>query len=111
MSLDFFKFEGRITLLQNSNFTFNPDAGGFSDDNYMSIDQRGYKTFIQEEAKSFLKQSQFRLNSVVKNVQWSESGVTVTLNDSSSISGAYAICTFSLGVLQHDDVKFIPSFP
>ncbi|KAG6863157.1 hypothetical protein C0991_007884, partial [Blastosporella zonata] len=77
----------------------------------MSIDPRGYKTFIQQEAKSFLEPEQLRLNTLVKNIQWSSNGVEVILNDGSSISADYAICTFSVGVLQNDDVKFTPSLP
>ncbi|KAG6858940.1 hypothetical protein C0995_012770 [Termitomyces sp. Mi166 len=100
-----------IATARNSNLTFEPDAGGFSDDNYLSIDQRGYKTFLQQEAKSFLKPKQLRLNTLVKSVEWSASGVKAVFDDGSSISADYAICTFSLGVLKNDDVKFKPDFP
>ncbi|KAG6868308.1 hypothetical protein C0993_005113 [Termitomyces sp. T159_Od127] len=96
---------------QNSNFTFEPEAGGFSDDNILSIDQHGYKTFIQQEAMTFLKPEQLRLNTLVKTVEWSASGVKATFSDGSSMSADYAICTFSLGVLKNDDVKFQPAFP
>lgn len=77
----------------------------------LSIDQRGYKIFIQQEAETFLKPEQLRLNALVKTVEWSDSGVTASFSDGSSISADYAICTFSLGVLKNDDVKFQPSFP
>ncbi|KAH0582443.1 Polyamine oxidase [Termitomyces sp. J132] len=100
-----------IATARNSNFTFEPAAGGFSDDNILSIDQRGYKTFIQQEAKSFLKPEQLRLNTLVNYVEWSDSGVKAVFSDGSSISADYAICTFSLGVLKNDDVKFVPDFP
>ncbi|KAF8064162.1 amine oxidase [Lyophyllum atratum] len=94
-----------------NNFTFDADQGGFSEDNLLNIDQRGFKTFIQEEAKEFLKPSQLRLNSTVKTVSWSGSGVKILLADGSLISGDYALCTFSLGVLQNDDVTFTPDLP
>ncbi|KAG6888936.1 hypothetical protein C0992_007049 [Termitomyces sp. T32_za158] len=87
------------------------EAGGFSDDNILSIDQRGYKTIIQHEAMTFLKRKQLRLNALVKVVEWSASGVKAVLGDGSSISADYAICTFSLGVLKNEDVKFQPDFP
>lgn len=77
----------------------------------MSIDQRGFKTFIQEEAKEFLTPDQILLNKTVKSIAYSSSGVRVTLIDGETISGDYVLCTFSLGVLQNDDVKFEPELP
>src|ERR1700733_12185041 len=91
---------------QANNFTFDPDEGGFSENNLLSIDQRGFKTFIQEEAKEFLRTDQVLLSKTVAKIAYSASGVKVTLTDGETISGDYALCTFSLGVLQNDDVKF-----
>lgn len=51
------------------------------------------------------------LSAIVKTISWSGAGVTVVLEDGHSISGDYALCTFSLGVLQNDDVAFKPSLP
>jgi polyamine oxidase len=96
--------------LQANNFTFDRKYG-FSPDNLFSLDSRGFKTFIQEEANEFVGASQLRLSSVVKTISWSKSGVVVVLEDGTSIFGDYAVCTFSLGVLQNDDVKFVPSLP
>ncbi|KAG6841398.1 hypothetical protein C0991_011562 [Blastosporella zonata] len=95
----------------NDNFTYTVDQGGFSEDNFMSIDQRGFKAFIQEESKEFLKAGQLLLNSTIKTISWSGSGATIGLKDGSSISADYVICTFSLGVLQNDDVQFLPRLP
>ncbi|KAH0582385.1 hypothetical protein H2248_010329 [Termitomyces sp. 'cryptogamus'] len=100
-----------IATARNSNLTFEPEAGGFSDVDMMSIDQRGFKTFIQQEAESFLQPEQLRLNTLVNNVEWSDSGVKAVFSDGSSISADYAICTFSVGVLKNNDVTFIPDFP
>ncbi|KAI0070410.1 amine oxidase [Panus rudis PR-1116 ss-1] len=96
-----------------NNYTFRADAGGFSEHNRMSVDQRGFKTLIQDEAKEFLKGdgSQLRLNSTVREVRYSENGVEVVLKDGSRLKADYAICTFSLGVLQHNDVQFVPPLP
>ncbi|KAH9477058.1 Polyamine oxidase 6 [Psilocybe cubensis] len=94
-----------------NNFTYDTDQGGFSDDNQMSIDQRGFKTLIQQEANEFLKPQQMLLNSTVKSISYSKSGVTVTLVNGQTLTGDYALCTFSLGVLQHDDVSFKPALP
>ncbi|KAG6900212.1 hypothetical protein C0993_001477 [Termitomyces sp. T159_Od127] len=95
----------------NNNFTYDADQGGFSEDNLLSIDQRGFKAFIQEEAKTFLKPNQLLLNSTVESISYSGSGVTITLNDGTQISANYALCTFSVGVLQNNDVHFVPKLP
>ncbi|KAK7041761.1 hypothetical protein VNI00_009050 [Paramarasmius palmivorus] len=95
----------------NNNYTYVVEQGGFSEDNLLSIDQRGFKYLIQAEAQSFLKAGQVQLNSVVSNISYSDSGVMVTLKDGRTYSGSYAICTFSLGVLQWNDVLFEPQFP
>lgn len=47
----------------------------------------------------------------MKTVSWSGVGVTVVLEDGRSIFGDYALCTFSLGILQNDDVVFKPTLP
>ena len=85
--------------------------GGFSEDNLLSIDQRGFKTLIQKEAQSFLQPTQFLLNATVTDIQYNTSGVKVTLEDGRTFSGDYALCTFSVGVLQNADVTFVPALP
>lgn len=35
----------------------------------------------------------------------------VSLADGATLHADYALCTFSLGVLQHNDVQFIPPLP
>ncbi|KAJ7629425.1 amine oxidase [Mycena polygramma] len=94
-----------------NNFTYDVDQGGFSDGNLLSIDQRGFKHFIQAEAETFLSADQFLLNATVRTVAHSGDGVVVTLANGTSISADYAITTFSLGVLQNDDVLFEPALP
>ncbi|KAF8870638.1 hypothetical protein CPB84DRAFT_1906463 [Gymnopilus junonius] len=100
-----------IASAWGNNFTYDTDQGGFSDDNQMSIDQRGFKALIQLEANEFLTSNQRMLNSTVKTISHSSSGVTVTLTNGKQLTGGYALCTFSLGVLQNDDVVFKPSLP
>ncbi|KAI9461926.1 amine oxidase [Lactarius psammicola] len=95
----------------NNNFTYNVDQGGFSEENLLSIDQRGIKSLIQAEAADFLKPSQVRLQATVVKIEYSDSGVSVTLTDGTRLTAQYAICTFSLGVLQNDDVLFDPPLP
>ncbi|KAF9529044.1 amine oxidase [Crepidotus variabilis] len=94
-----------------NNYTYDVDQGGFSDDNRLSVDPRGFKTIIQQEAAEFLKPNQMVLNSTVKLVKYDDSGVTVTLTNGQTYTGDYALCTFSLGVLQNDDVVFEPALP
>ena len=74
----------------------------------MSIDQRGFKTLIQQEGTSFLTAQQQMLDATVRTVAHSKDGVTITLTDGTTISADYAVCTFSVGVLQNDDVQFSP---
>ncbi|KAJ7482309.1 amine oxidase [Mycena galericulata] len=93
----------------NYNATFVPSQGGFSEENLMSIDQRGFKAIIQEEAKEFLRPDQVYFNSTVEKIAYSAHGVNVTLANGTLMTGDYVICTFSLGVLQNDDVKFEPA--
>ncbi|KAH7923411.1 amine oxidase [Leucogyrophana mollusca] len=93
------------------NFTYNPEAGGFSNANEMSIDQRGLSTIILDEAKAFLQPQQQLVNHTIGTIVYDEQGVTVTTVNGTSLTADYALCTFSLGVLQHYDVKFEPTLP
>ena len=52
-----------------------------------------------------------RLNTMVTEIQYTSSGVTVITSDGSRYIGEYAVVTFSLGVLQHGDVIFTPQLP
>jgi polyamine oxidase len=96
---------------QGSNFTYHVDQGGFSKEDLLSIDQRGIKYLIQAEAADFLKPSQVRLKSTVTTIEHPNSAVSVTLTDGTRLTAQYAICTFSLGVLQSGDVQFKPPLP
>ncbi|KAL5482488.1 hypothetical protein ACEPAI_9082 [Sanghuangporus weigelae] len=95
----------------NNNFTFDPDMGGFSEDNLLCIDQRGFKTIIQAEAAEFLTPQQTMLNSTVKAISYTKEGVEVELTDGTSLNADYALVTFSVGVLQNDDLAFEPVLP
>ncbi|KAG6828033.1 hypothetical protein H0H92_009570 [Tricholoma furcatifolium] len=97
-------------ITQNNNYTYSASQGA-SEENLLCIDQRGFKAVIQEEAREFLQPHQLLLNSTVRSISWSGSSVRVTLKNGSSISADYAVCTFSLGVLQNDDIRFVPSLP
>lgn len=77
----------------------------------MSIDQRGFKSIILAEKETFLLTKQLLLNSTVKTIRHSDQGVSVALSNGKTLVGDYALCTFSIGVLQNDDVKFDPPLP
>ncbi|KAJ7816311.1 amine oxidase [Mycena olivaceomarginata] len=94
-----------------NNFTYSASAGGFSDANLFSTDQRGFKHFIHAEAATFLSPSQTLLNATVRSIAHSADGVVVTLVDGTRLSADFAVTTFSIGVLQNDDVKFEPALP
>ncbi|KAG0694709.1 hypothetical protein DFH29DRAFT_1033165 [Suillus ampliporus] len=100
-----------IASAWNNNFTFDTDMGGFSDENNLCIDQRGFKTIIQAEAVEFLQPHQVSLNSVVSSIEYGEDGATVTLANGTTLISDYVLCTFSVGVLQYGDVAFKPDLP
>ena len=77
----------------------------------MTTDQRGFANIIQSEAAGFLSEEQVLLNATVRTITYSKDRVSVSLSDGSSLSADYALVTFSLGVLQNDDVLFEPALP
>ncbi|KAI0328841.1 amine oxidase [Cubamyces sp. BRFM 1775] len=94
-----------------SSWAHNNTFRTFSRTNLLSIDQRGFKTIIQDEAKGFLDDEQVKLNATVTTIHTAEHGVAVALEDGTALVADYALCTFSLGVLQHGDVQFVPPLP
>ncbi|KAH8701862.1 amine oxidase [Talaromyces proteolyticus] len=92
-----------------NNVTFNY----FSDANNFVFDQRGFSTIFKHEASAYLKPNDPRLllRTQVTNISYSTDGVTIHNHDGSCIDAEYAICTFSLGVLQNDVVNFSPQLP
>ncbi|KAJ5678207.1 uncharacterized protein N7477_003840 [Penicillium maclennaniae] len=110
-------FEDNFTPLESS-LVFgcagdNLTSNTFSDHDNFVTDQRGFNILIKEMASTFLKKNDPRLNlnTQVEEIEYSEDGVTIHNSDGSCVSAAYAICTFSLGVLQNDAVKFTPKLP
>ncbi|KAK0444694.1 amine oxidase [Armillaria borealis] len=100
-----------IAQAMNANFTYDFSRKRPSKDALLSIDERGFKTVVQAEAAEFMQPSQIMFNSTVMDISYSNGEVSVTLDDGHVIYGAYVLCTFSLGVLQHDDVRFHPELP
>ena len=91
------------------NLTFNQ----FGDANNLAIDPRGYRAIVTGEASSFLRLNdpRLRLNTQVTDIDYSQHGVSVYNEDGSCVTAAYAISTFSLGVLQNQAVRFTPDLP
>lgn len=55
--------------------------------------------------------TRLHLNTIVRNITWSDQGVNILNADGSCIDAEYAIVTFSVGVLQSGDVDFSPELP
>ncbi|MCJ1321281.1 hypothetical protein MMC15_006625 [Xylographa vitiligo] len=91
---------------------YNTTFYQYSDANNYVFDQRGFNTFIKGEASTFLKPNDPRLllNTIVTRISHNDTGVTIYYKDG-CIEADYAICTFSLGVLQNDVVQFSPELP
>ncbi|KAF5630336.1 n1-acetylpolyamine oxidase [Fusarium sp. NRRL 52700] len=100
---------GLIFGVAGGNATF----GYFSDVSNLVVDQRGFSTIIQEEAKTFLKDgdARLRLKTTVEGIKYGKDGVTITTDKGDCIQADYAICTFSLGVLQSNTTEFSPPLP
>ncbi|KAJ4363945.1 hypothetical protein N0V83_009398 [Neocucurbitaria cava] len=92
---------------------YNLTYYAFSELSYFSVDQRGFNTWIKGEAAKFLEANDTRLhfNTVVTDIEYSDSGVKITNEDGSCVEADYAINTVSLGVLQNDAIAFEPELP
>ncbi|KAI8237465.1 Polyamine oxidase [Colletotrichum sp. SAR 10_77] len=100
------------TSQQYSVVNTNTSFQRWADENNLVHDDRGFATFFKEEAKLFLDESsQLKLKTIVKNITYSSESVTVYNDDGNCITADYAICTFSLGVLQKEVVNFSPELP
>lgn len=77
----------------------------------MCIDQRGFKYIAQSEAAEFLQPQQLILNETVKLIEYGANNVTVHMTSGLTIIADHVLCTFSVGVLQNDDVVFQPPLP
>jgi monoamine oxidase len=66
----------------------------------------GLVGWLQREAESH--GAQIRFNSVVTEIRWTRSDVTVNLRDGNSFRAKCAVVTLPLGVLRSSDVRFVP---
>ncbi|KAH7353330.1 polyamine oxidase [Plectosphaerella cucumerina] len=96
--------------ITGDNETFNR----FGDERYLATDQRGLNTYVKDEAMTFLKSEndpRLLLNTTVEAIEYNRQGVVVRDRDGGCVEAEYAICTFSVGVLQNDVVEFQPELP
>ncbi|KAL3732681.1 hypothetical protein ACJRO7_029347 [Eucalyptus globulus] len=85
---------------------------------FLVADERGYEDLLYKMAQDFLftsegkvLDSRLQLNKVVREIQHSRSGVTITTEDGCVYDANYAILSVSIGVLQSDLISFRPSMP
>ncbi|EEY16224.1 polyamine oxidase [Verticillium alfalfae VaMs.102] len=96
--------------ITGDNETFNR----FGDERYLAIEERGLNAFVREEALTFLdgiEDPRLLLNTTVDAIEHSTKGVVVHDRNGGCVEAEYAICTFSVGVLQNDVVEFKPRLP
>ncbi|CAF4359743.1 unnamed protein product [Rotaria socialis] len=108
-----FEFADRPTASSMIRTAANEKAthGQRLEDDQFVTDQRGYAFLVREEAKRIATNNNILYNSTITTIEYSNSSVNITLRNGLIIWADYAICTFSVGVLQHNDVHFIPAFP
>ncbi|KUJ24285.1 uncharacterized protein LY89DRAFT_713167 [Mollisia scopiformis] len=85
-----------------------------SDENNLCTDPRGFSYWLQSEASTFLTPNDPRvlLSTNITSIDYSAKDyVTITTSTGSCIQASYAICTFSVGVLQNDLVSFTLPLP
>ncbi|KAL5160106.1 Polyamine oxidase 1 [Glycine soja] len=90
----------------------------FGEREYFVADERGYDYLLYKMAEEFLFTSKGRildnrlkLNKVVRELQYSKSGVTVKTEDGCVYETNYVILSVSIGVLQSDLLAFNPPLP
>ncbi|KAI5782592.1 amine oxidase [Geopyxis carbonaria] len=98
-----------IGTIESYNESFIESGNG---DNNIVIDPQGYKQVILKYADEIPDiSSKVHLNQIVETITYTSTGVIATTNTGLTIKARRAICTFSVGVLQHTDVIFSPPLP
>ena len=116
---EFFEFDWEYaeppvqsSFVQNVNsFVYNFDGFGDSDNNFV-YDKRGFRTIAQGQANDVPEfEKKILYNQTVETISYSKDGVNVTTADGPTVKADFALCTFSIGVLQNTDVVFQPELP
>ncbi|RPA82473.1 amine oxidase [Ascobolus immersus RN42] len=108
-----YTFSPEESSTEMTTIAYNATFYQFSEENEFVTDQRGFSTMMKEEAKTFLgpNDKRLKLNTVVTKLDYSDKEVTAHFSNGGCVTAEYAICTFSLGVLQHNAVEFSPKLP
>ncbi|XP_047073276.1 polyamine oxidase 1-like [Lolium rigidum] len=108
----------RVTSLQNTQPL--PTFDNFGDDVYFVGDQRGFESIVYHVAGQYLKTDRksgnivdprLKLNTVVREINYFPSGVTVGTEDNKVYRADYVMVSASLGVLQTGLIQFKPQLP
>ncbi|KAL3882769.1 hypothetical protein ACJMK2_029076 [Sinanodonta woodiana] len=98
----------------NAFFGAYSGAKGFSTTEDLTvIDKRGFSQMVRGLRAEFLPDGdqRLRMNEVVTDIENKDGGISVRTRDNVTYSADYVIVTFSIGVLQHDEVRFSPTLP
>lgn len=116
-----YSWQPEVSAALYSVANYNTTFYQWSDANNFVFDTRGFNTIVKGEAAEFLNNctddydcsadERLLLNTIVTNITYSDEGVTVLTEDGTCLQADYAICTFSLGVLQNEVVTFEPEMP
>ncbi|XP_011008901.1 PREDICTED: polyamine oxidase-like isoform X1 [Populus euphratica] len=106
----------RVTSLKNTIPRY--EFLDFGDQTYFLADSRGFESILIYIAKQFLshkheviRDQRLKLNKVVREINYSKSGVQVKTEDGSVYQAKYVIVSVSVGVLQSDLIVFKPHLP
>ena len=82
-------------------------------DEAIPTDQRGFATILRQVLDEIIGSDtgKLKLNKVVSEIEQTDKKVTVKTTDNATYDADYVILTFSLGVLQSNDVVFKPALP
>ncbi|XP_038724684.1 polyamine oxidase 1-like [Tripterygium wilfordii] len=94
------------------------ESEDFGEDTYFVADPRGFESVVHYFANKFLLNEngvitdpRLKLNKVVREIEYTKTGVTMKIEDGSVYKSKYAILSVSLGVLQSDLISFKPTLP
>lgn len=77
------------------------------------VHESGFDEVVNGLRRSFMddKDDQIVFNARVTRIEHNDNGVKVFTSDGNEYDADYVIVTFSLGVLQHREVEFVPALP
>ncbi|KAF2714577.1 FAD/NAD(P)-binding domain-containing protein [Pleomassaria siparia CBS 279.74] len=92
-------------------FIYNFEGFGDENNNFV-YDKRGFRTIIQGQADEIphFEHDHILYNQTVTHIFYGENGVSVLTADGTLIGAEFALCTFSIGVLQNTDADAIANF-